>query len=427
MTRVSTTSDVLRFGFTRLAHAVGVAISVVLLLFLILESGLGGDPALRLAGQHSSPERIAEARLHLGYFKDWQPDVLSVQLEGPAARFYLQALRPEILQVLDVHNLVIQEIPLADLSLGDLQASLSQLAITDEHRFYVSLSEENALQPAGGVGHALLGAKIAIQSNRPAQLGWANPQPAWQRFFQQTTKLLLFDFGRSLDGQSIGAELRSRGGRSLALTVPAFLIGTFLALFAALLAVHRQGRLDRSLSALCAFCMAITSLAWVLFLRFVFAAKLGWFPIAGWQTPYSLHLVLPILIWALLFFFPSFLLYRSLFLSQKAQDHFCAAKAKGLTGWRLLLNHLALPASAPILSQLILVLPFLVVGSLLLERIFVIPGLGSYIVNAAISGDAPILRSTTFIISLLYIASQWLGDWLSAAADPRTRAEVHHD
>ena len=72
MTRVSTTSDVLRFGFTRLAHAVGVAISVVLLLFLILESGLGGDPALRLAGQHSSPERIAEARLHLGYFKDWQ-------------------------------------------------------------------------------------------------------------------------------------------------------------------------------------------------------------------------------------------------------------------------------------------------------------------------------------------------------------------
>ncbi|NQU49593.1 MAG: ABC transporter permease [Planctomycetes bacterium] len=427
MTRVSTTSDVLRFGFTRLAHAVGVAISVVLLLFMILESGFGGDPALRLAGQHSAPERIAEARLHLGYFKDWQAGVLNLQLEGPAARFYLQALQPEVLQVLDVQNRLLQELPLADLNLRQLQSSLNQLALSDEHRLYVSLAEGHAQQPALGVGHAMLGAKVAIQSNRSADLGWASPQPAWKRFVQQTSKLLLFDFGRSLDGQSIADELRSRGGRSLALTVPAFLIGTILALFAALLAANRLGKLDRGLSAICAFCMAITSLAWVLFLRYVFAAKLEWFPIAGWQSPYSVHLVLPILIWALLFFFPSFLLYRSIFLGQKAQDHFCAARARGLTGWRLLLNHMALPASASILSQLVLVLPFLVVGSLLLERIFVIPGLGSYIVNAAISGDAPILRSTTFLISLLYLASQWLGDWVSAAADPRTRAEVQHD
>lgn len=417
MTATRKPGDLLRFGLTRLVHAFGLAVSVVLLLFLILESGVAGDPALRMAGEHSSPERLADARLQLGFFESWQAEVLHLELSGPPARYYLHFPDPSELEFQDVKRRVLQTYDLESMTIADLQKALA------EHGADATTAEgvDAAATGAAGIGHALQGMAIPLQSNRSTALPWAAPRPAWKRFFQQTSRMLQFDFGRSADGQLIADELRSRGMRSLALTAPAFLLGTALAILAALFA--GSGRWGRRLASFCVVGMAVSSLAWVLFLRNLFAAQLGWFPVAGWQPPLWKHIALPVLIWVLLYFFPTFLVFRQMFGSSRDHDHYLTARAKGTAGLPLVWNHVARPASAPMISQIVLVLPFLVTGSLLLERIFVIPGLGSYTVDAALTGDAAVLRACTFLIALMYLLCQWLGDWLTAISDPRTRRE----
>ncbi len=431
MTSPTSPSELLRFGLFRLLQAVGLAISVVGLLFVILESGIAGDPAVRMVGEHSSPERLANARLQLGYFKTWSADAIFLDLEGPPARFYLDFPDPQTLVVQDLKRTELQRLDLTDLDCNQLVTALQQLDFSSAgHRIQAALGDPPIAEhvigssSADGVGYALHGVSIPLQSNRTASLSWALPRSAWSRFIEQTGSLLLFNFGRSADGQDIGAELRSRGARSLALTIPAFILGTLLAIGAALW--FGAGRWGQRIALLCVAGMAVSSLAWILLLRNVFAARLGWFPVAGWQEPYWQHLALPVLTWVLLFFLPSYLVFRQLFSGNRAHDHYLIARAKGASGWALVWNHVARPSSAPVVAQLVLALPHLVLGSLLLERIFVIPGLGNYTIDAALSGDASVLRATTFVIALLYIASQWLGDWLTAALDPRFRRRRTH-
>jgi peptide/nickel transport system permease protein len=423
LTSSSTSGDLLRFGLTRLIQALGLAVSVVLLLFLILESGVAGDPALRVAGEHSSPQRLADARLQLGFFEQWQPELLHLELHGPAARYYLDFPSTDVLEIQSVRHEVVHRLDLTGKSIADVAAEITTLQPTAgewQHQISVNLdASASGHLSAEGLAHAQKGVAIPLQSNRTSTLAWAEPRPAWKRFATQTAALLRFDFGRSADGQSIAEQLRSRGARSLALTLPAFVLGTLLSVFAALLSTRK--RWGERLATLCLLGMTISSMAWVLLLRNWFAADLGWFPVAGWQEPFSKYLILPTLIWALLYFFPSYLIFRQLFQSDQDQDFVAAAEAKGVHGWPLLWNHIAKPAGAPVIAQIILVLPFLVVGSLLLERVFVIPGLGSYTVDAAITGDAAVLRATTFLIALMYLLCQWLGDWITVALDPRTR------
>jgi peptide/nickel transport system permease protein len=405
----------------------GMALSVVLLLFFILESGIGGDPSLRMAGKRPSPQRILEARLHLGLFEQLEPEAARLQLQGTDARIYLEAPQADLLRFLDVRKQPIKEIQVPQQNLSDFLTSLHNMELSPGIRLAVIDNSDDgtpAPRSAKGVCHAMTGLQLALSDKRPTALAWALPRPAWKRFLSQTTALLRLDFGRSMDGQNIASEMTSRGARSLALTFPAMLLSTLAALFCALWMASRRGFLDRSLTLACSTGMAITSLAWVLFLRNLLAGNLEWFPVAGWDAPYWRHLALPVCIWALLVFFPSFLLYRALFLLEKDKSHFVTARAKGLNGWTLLFAHLARPVGAPLISQWVLILPFLVTGSLLLERIFVIPGLGSYVVDAAVVGDAAILRSVTFVIAIIYICFQWLGEWLTAWVDPRTREGV---
>ena len=62
-------------------------------------------------------------------------------------------------------------------------------------------------------------------------------------------------------------------------------------------------------------------------------------------------------------------------------------------------------------------------GSLILEQVFVVPGLGAYLAEAARTADAAILRAITFLLALFYLLSQCLGDWITGRLDPRFHAE----
>ena len=98
-----------------------------------------------------------------------------------------------------------------------------------------------------------------------------------------------------------------------------------------------------------------------------------------------------------------------------------AARATGVSRRRLLWRQLLPAVAAPVLARVALTLPYLFTGSLLLEHVYGIPGLGSAVVDAVRAHDESVLRACTFIFALGFLCAQWLADALAASLDPRLR------
>jgi peptide/nickel transport system permease protein len=396
------------------------ALGVVLLLFLILESGVAGDPAERALGDRPSVRRLGELRVELGYLRSFQAEALQLRLLGAPARLRLEP-SPDGLQLLALDGSVLASFALRGRSVAEFAADLRAIELPQSMRLEAELrGEASGALPASGLRDALQSSQLAIDSRLPATLPWAEARPGWQRFFHQCGELLRFDFGRSLDGQLVGRQLRERGLRSLSLAIPALILGSLLAFAAAIFSARRTGlRGDRRLLRLGAIVIAVSGVSWVLILRGIFAAQLGWFPVVAWDPPSAGSLLLPILIWAFLAAWPDHQIYRRILINETETAHVLAARARGLAPRTLWRRHILRSASAALLAHFVLALPFLVLGSLILEQIFVVPGLGAYLVDAARNADAAVLRAATFMLALLYLIAQETGDWLSSKLDPR--------
>lgn len=408
----------IRLAARRLAAAASLAAGVALVVFLIFDSGLAGDPALREAGRHPNPESIAAARQRLGYFRDYRAGALELRIEGPPARFALEVAGAEELVLRDARGQELGRVMLAGRHVGEV----AELLPLPAGWSLAATTPEPALA-AGGLAVALRGGSASLAPGRPLALGWAAAVPAAERFLRQTAGLFVLDFGRGRDGRPVAAELWTRGRRSLALALPAFLLTTALALAAALFAATRRGWADRLLGWASVAGMSISSLVWVLVLQRWLAKDLGWFPVYGWQAPFASYLALPVLIWVLVGWGPELRFYRAAAMQELGRPYLLTARAKGCGGGRVLRRHLLPNLAVPVLTQVLVALPFLFLGSLLLERFFGIPGLGDGMVRAVMDGDRAMVRATTFLLALLYLAAQWLTDLAYAWADPRLRRE----
>jgi peptide/nickel transport system permease protein len=115
--------------------------------------------------------------------------------------------------------------------------------------------------------------------------------------------------------------------------------------------------------------------------------------------------------------------YRTVMLEEMNQDYVRTARAKGVSEQAVLFKHVLKNASIPILTSAVLSLPFLLLGSLLLESFFGIPGLGTLTVDAINSQDFAVVRAMVFLGAVLYIIGAVLTDISYAIVDPRVRLE----
>ncbi|MCB1102266.1 MAG: ABC transporter permease, partial [Kiritimatiellae bacterium] len=113
--------------------------------------------------------------------------------------------------------------------------------------------------------------------------------------------------------------------------------------------------------------------------------------------------------------------YRAVMLDELYRDYVCSARAKGCGESRVLFHHVLRNAWIPVITNLMLSIPFLYTGSLLLESFFGIPGLGYLSVNAIHSADVDVVRAVVLIGSFLYLLSNLTADLLYAWVDPRVR------
>ena len=167
--------------------------------------------------------------------------------------------------------------------------------------------------------------------------------------------------------------------------------------------------------------MSLPFLALIMFGQYFLAHKLGWFPIFGYEPGLAgaKYFVLPALLGMLSGLGRDVRFFRTVMLDEIKSDYIRTAYAKGLSSSRVLFGHLLKNAMIPIISSVVLAIPFLFLGSLLSERFFGIPGLGYLMVEAIGARDFQIINAMTFIISILFVLGNLATDVCYALVDPR--------
>ena len=247
------------------------------------------------------------------------------------------------------------------------------------------------------------------------------------QFFEHLYNSATLNFGKSLwNKREIWDIIKDGAVPSLSLTVPMMVIGLVTSLSISLIVAYVRGSwIDKTLVFLCVMGMSMPYLSYILLGQYLFAYKWGMFPVFGYATGAEKfqYLALPISIGVVSGLGASVRFYRTVILDEVHADYVRTARAKGASQTRVLFKHVLKNAMIPVITQVVLAIPFLFLGSLLLERFFGIPGLGYLTIEAINSRDFPIISAMTFIGALLYVVGLLVTDICYALVDPRVELQ----
>ncbi len=219
--------------------------------------------------------------------------------------------------------------------------------------------------------------------------------------------------------QSILQTIGERGKFSLSITVPAMALGLFFAMvFACLVAYYRGGFIDRFTVFVTVLGMCVPYLAYMLlgqWIMFHIAPRFA----AGLASPIAIYV--PVAIAVVAGLGGSVRFYRVVILNEIGRDYVRTARAKGVPLPAILFKHVLKNCMLPILTEVISEIPFLIMGALLLEKFFGVPGLGDLFLTSITSRDVPVITGLTYFTTILYVVSLLLTDILYAVFDPRIR------
>lgn len=247
-------------------------------------------------------------------------------------------------------------------------------------------------------------------------------------FWRKSIQLFFFRFGKSdMDNTDIRGALAERIPYSLCITIPIFLLALFINLVLSMVvAFYRGTYVDTVALVLCVVMMSISALFYIIGGQYIVATRLKLTPVSGFD-PHILYsfkfLILPVMIGFISRVGAGIRYYRTVFLEEINKDYVRTARAKGLGEGAVLFKHALKNAMLPILTNVVVQIPFLIMGSLLLEKFFGIPGLGSYMVDAIAKLDFAIIRSMVFLGSLLYVVGLVCVDISYTLVDPRIRLQ----
>lgn len=246
-------------------------------------------------------------------------------------------------------------------------------------------------------------------------------------FFQKNLPMFWGNFGYSdMTLEPVGKEIRQRIIPSLCLTTPIFFASLLANIFFAMLLAANQGsKKDKFALLLCVSLMSISMLIYIIAGQFLFARYLKLVPVSGFRTDISMwkFLLMPVFIGIISNLGSGIRFYRTLFLEELNKDYVKTARAKGLKEEDVLFVHVLKNALIPVLTNVPVQLLMLIMGNLLLENFFSIPGLGGFTINAVAAQDFAVLRAMVFLGTILYLAGTLLADICYTIVDPRIRLE----
>ena len=169
--------------------------------------------------------------------------------------------------------------------------------------------------------------------------------------------------------------------------------------------------------------MSISQLFYIIGGQWLFGKMLRLSPISGYDSGVDMlkFVILPVVIGIISGIGGGIRFYRTIFLEEVNRDYVRTARAKGVSEASVLFKHALKNAMIPILTNVVLAIPLLFMGSLVMEAFFAIPGLGSFTIEAIQAQDFAIVRSMVYLASVLYIVGLLLTDISYTLVDPRIR------
>ncbi|OFE17068.1 ABC transporter permease [Humibacillus sp. DSM 29435] len=244
--------------------------------------------------------------------------------------------------------------------------------------------------------------------------------------------LVTLDPGSSyVSGTAIGPQLADRLQVTLWLVVTAMVVALVVAIpVGTVMAVRHRQVSGLALSAVSQLGVAIPAFLAGILLITVFAVKLGWLPANGWTPPaddpamFLKQLVLPVASLGLVQAAVLTRYVRSAVLDVLREDYLRTARAKGLPPMRALVRHGLRNAAVPVVTVLGLQLATLLIGAVVVERVFVIPGLGSLLLDSVSQRDLIMVQDVVMILVMAVLVVNFVVDLLYVLIDPRLRVSA---
>jgi len=281
----------------------------------------------------------------------------------------------------------------------------------------------------GDVATALLGQSASEETLEAIRQSLGLHVAAPLRYWNWLTSLLSGDVGLSLaNRREIAPELWVRLGNTFFLASTAALIAVPISLVLGIAtAVRRNGWFDRMTNILGLVAISLPEFFIAYILIIVFAVRFDLFPSLSTLSPdlslgQRLHVIaLPVLTLVLAVLAYIMRMTRTAILSVMAQPYIEMAILKGVPPWRIVLLHALPNALAPILQVVAFNLAYMVVGVVLVEVVFVYPGVGQYLVDAVAKRDVTVVQACGLVFGATYVALNLIADILVIMVNPRLR------
>ncbi|MFC4604537.1 ABC transporter permease [Rhodococcus kronopolitis] len=257
-------------------------------------------------------------------------------------------------------------------------------------------------------------------------------RPLYRQYLDWVGGMLHGDLGTSyLTRQPVGPEIFDRLQVTLWVVAAGMVVALAIALPLGVAAAVRSHRPDGALiGGISQVGIAIPAFLAGVLLSTVFAVELGWLPSSGWQAPiegiggFLSYLALPALALGLVQGSVLTRYVRSAVLDEMGKDYLRTARAKGLTRTRALLRHGLRNAAIPVVTVAGLQLTTLLIGAVVVERVFVVPGLGSLLLDKVSQRDMAEVQSIVMVLVLMVLLLNLVVDIVYTAIDPRMRSRV---
>jgi peptide/nickel transport system permease protein len=277
-----------------------------------------------------------------------------------------------------------------------------------------------ALAP-GDPASLMLGPDATAEQLQAKRVELGMDKNVFVRYVNYITTVIQGDFGTSwITGKPVMLEFYQRVPHTLALACLTLVITVILGIPFGVLAAVKQNKPIDTVTLIFALVFSSIPAFWLgMLIQIIFALKLGWFPSMGAGS--IRHIVLPAFTLSLVNLAGQVRMTRSSMLDVTNQDYIRTARAKGAGEWRIVIQHIVRNGSLPVITNLGIAFTYAFGGAVVTESVFSIPGIGSYMINAAKTRDIPIVMGIIIFVAIFVALVNLVVDIIYAFIDPRVK------
>ncbi|MEK7687338.1 MAG: ABC transporter permease [Pseudomonadota bacterium] len=274
---------------------------------------------------------------------------------------------------------------------------------------------------SGDLATSIAGANATQVDIEAIRKAYGLDRPVLTQFFDWVGRALTGDLGNSYFFQTrVSTLIAERMPVTLTLGVTGLLIALFVSIPLGILAAVREGTgFDRAVQMVALLGQAMPSFWLGLLLMITFGLQLGWLPISGtgsWE-----NFVMPGVVLAFSAIPALTRLTRAGMIQAMGSDYIRTARAKGLSRASILLKHALRNAAIPVVAIAAVQLGFMLGGSIVIEQVFALHGVGFLAWESIAKNDFPVVQAVVLVLAVIYVALTMVADLMNAVLDPRLR------